>query len=229
MDRLYTEAAVVAEQKRMESIVASATPKVPDELAFVADLVVSKCTACNRLMAQDFDGCLALKCGRTIGGGPGQGCGAELCGYCGEQCEGEIAVHLHLQTCVWNPRPNNMFPKDDYPQILQQVRRERVWYHVVATVFLQQQTPEIWTRIHRAYPDLGITPEWLQERDEWLSIASEMHISFDDFAPLVPKFARCLLNMTDMGFESRARCMRATMLANGDATQAAITLLANDD
>ena len=220
-----TESAVIEEQNRQEALHANSRPN--DDLAFVAELIVSKCPACSRLMADDFDGCLALQCGCTIAGGAGLGCGQNLCAYCFQQCADETAVHDHLSSCIWNPRPNSMFPRQDHREILQQVRRQRVWYHVVATVVLQQQIPAIWTKIAGVYPELGITHEWLEERDAWLTIASEMQISFDDFAPLAPKYERCLLSVIDMGFGSRESAMRATLLTKGDPSQAVLALLAS--
>jgi len=227
-----TESAVIEEQRRHEAMAMAMDAKPPDELAFVADLIVSKCPGCSRMMSDDFDGCLALQCGRTVAGGAGLGCGMNLCAYCLQQCADETAVHDHLSSCIWNPRPNSMFPRHDHRQILLQVRRERVWYHVVATVYLQQQIPAIWTKIAGVYPELAITDEWLQLRNAWLEIAAEMQISFDDFAPLAPKYERCLHSVTDMGFVkqdiliTRDIAMRATLLAQGDPSQAAITLLA---
>ena len=126
-----------------------------------------------------------------------------------------------------------MFPRMDHSQILQQVRRERVWYHVMATVFFFQQIPDIWTKIASVYPELGITTEWLEQRDAWLTIASEMQISFEDFSPLAPKYERCLHSVSDMGFVTRDIAitrdiaMRATLLTKGDPSQAADALLAS--
>lgn len=63
--QLYLEAcsemAVVSEQRRWEgrTLTTPADPD-PDGLAFVQDLVVRKCPTCKRLMADDFEGCVAL-------------------------------------------------------------------------------------------------------------------------------------------------------------------------
>jgi hypothetical protein len=221
----HTEGAVIAEQQRMQKETGSSC--IDQDIAFVANLVCRMCPKCNQVWPDDFDGCLALKCGR-LQGGAGAGCGAEFCGYCSEAYESEIDVHQHLQTCVWNPRPHSVFPSSDFKLIVWQLRRERVWYYVISNA--SDKIPSIWDKIGTAYPELSLTHEWLVQRARWLEIASEFQTSTADFATLVPKFTRCVANLQDMGFASEHEeesLLRAAIISKGDPHQAVITLLAN--
>jgi hypothetical protein len=135
-------------------------------------------------------------------------------------------VHDHLQVCVWNPRPGSVFPSQDYKEIVWQLRRERVWYHVLTKA--SDKIPTIWDKIANAYPELALSPEWLAKRAQWLNIASEFQTSTDDFAALIPKYTRCVAVLQDMGFElGEESLLRAAIVTMGDPHKAVFALCAH--
>jgi hypothetical protein len=219
----HTECAVIAEQQRLQSD--RQTNDMDTDLAFVPPLISRMCPNCKCVMAEDFDGCLSLKCGR-FRGGAGPGCGQEFCGYCSEVFESEIDVHHHLQVCVWNPRPGSVFPSHDYKDIVWQLRRERVWHHVMSKA--AHKIPSIWDKIANAYPELALSSEWLAKRAQWLKIAAEFRTSVDEFAALIPKYSRCVAVLQDMGFDlGEESLLRAAIVNMGDPQKAVVTLFAH--
>jgi hypothetical protein len=219
----HTECAVIAEQQRLQSD--RQTNDMDPDLAFVPPLISRMCPNCKCVMAEDFDGCLSLKCGR-FRGGAGPGCGQEFCGYCSEVFESEIDVHHHLQVCVWNPRPGSVFPSHDYKDIVWQLRRERVWHHVMSKA--AHKIPSIWDKIANAYPELALSSEWLAKRAQWLKIAAEFRTSVDEFAALIPKYSRCVAVLQDMGFDlGEESLLRAAIVNMGDPQKAVVTLFAH--
>ena len=220
-----TEGAVVEEQQRMQA----QGPRAVDpneDIAFVAGLICRSCPKCKVILADEFSGCLALKCGRVHGFGGG-GCGGEFCGYCSELCQSERDVHEHLDTCPWNPRPGSVFPGNDYETIVWNVRRNRVWYHVMSNA--AHKIPAIWDKISSNYQELGLTREWLEQRAKWVEVASsEFEICLADFFSLVPKLMRCISTLQDMGFpDDDDNLFRASIICKADPHQACLTLLAN--
>ena len=129
-----TETAVIAEQKRVHPLLDVAAlqvnkqPSPAEQIVIdVESLTLPCCSQCQAVLP-DFDGCLALVCGRTSHT-DGLGCGAHLCGYCQQPFKDEWDVHRHLKDdCVMNPRPGDMFPRADCKAILTSGARERVWY-----------------------------------------------------------------------------------------------------
>jgi hypothetical protein len=215
-----TEAAVVAEQQRLSS-----AKSHDEDIAFIGEFIANACPKCKQLFA-DFSGCLSLTCGAWFKSGSNYvGCGAQFCGYCGTIGDNELAVHDHLRTsCVWNPRPGNLYPQSDYEEVRLLIKRERVWLHVVTN--LSHRIPEIWSAIQHSYPELCITPHWLAQRQEWLPILAEMQISVTDFAHDVPLYTRCVTRLAEMGFNG-PHVLRATLLYKGDPEKCALALIDN--
>ena len=224
-----SESAVIAEQEKWQQKKSNEESGASDtDISFVGDLVCRICPSCKRYMADDFEGCLALKCGRLVGATGG--CGAEFCAYCDAVFASEIEVHQHLRHCDFNPRPGEIFPGRDYKQIVWQRRRERVWYHVVCNA--ADQIPNIWSKIAHGYPELDMTPEWLAQRTKWLEIAAEFQLSTAEFAALVPKYTYCFHALMDMGFghgsgHDEESLLRAIILNKGDHSKSVLTLLDN--
>jgi hypothetical protein len=222
-----TEGAVVAEQQRLQAQRPVAVDPNED-IAFVANLVCRWCPNCKQLMADDFSGCLSLQCGR-VEGHAGGGCGTEFCAYCSEAFASEMLVHQHLDTCAWNPRPGHVFPKDDYKAVVWNIRRYRVWYHVMCNC--ADKIPAIWNKIASNYSDLHLTTEWVDERERWFNFASEFAMKIADFYALVPRIIRCISTLQDMGFsdDGNDKLFRASIICKADPQQACLTLLANAD
>jgi hypothetical protein len=216
------EAAVIAEQKRAQE-----SSHKDQTIAVIDDIITNKCPNVNcRVKFADFSGCLALKCGRSESNVIG--CGTEFCGYCSTICADEMAVHEHLRSCVWNPRPSTVFPGRDFLIIKQQMNRERVWNHVVTQ--WSDKIPAIWSMIQESFPDLGITTHWLAQRQMWLDIVVEVQMEFSEFVASVPKYMRCVLSLEDMGFghSDSEDLIRVTLLNKGDLEKSTITLLQNN-
>ena len=238
--QLYLEAcsemAVVSEQKRWEgrTLTTPADPD-PDGLAFVQDLVVRKCPTCNRLMADDFEGCVALQCGRTSYAYrlEGAGCGADICAYCSEAFPSEHDVHQHVKTCVANPVRNpggDIYPAAEYfKTAIWQIRRERVWFHVLQ--HLQDRVPTIWSAIAEKYPELNLTSDWLEQRAKYLTMASEFAITTADFAKLVPQYLRCINALKEIfgadDDEKEQMLWRACIINKGNYEKTVHTIIHN--
>jgi hypothetical protein len=223
-----TEGAVVAEQQRMQTEQTSVRVDPNEDIAFVASLITRSCPNCKLVLADDFSGCLSLKCGRLDGYG-GHGCGTEFCAYCNQACQSELDVHEHLKTCVWNPRPGNVFPSSDYKAIVWKYRRERVWFWVMCNA--AHKIPSIWDKIERNYSELSLTRDWLTQRAKWLEVASsEFQMSTEDFAEFVPKIMRCMAMLSEMGFDAEHdddKLFRASLLCKADPQQSLLMLLHN--
>lgn len=228
-----TEAAVIAEQKRGVKphldVAALQVSKPPSPLDIILSdlerLTLPSCSQCQQVLP-DFDGCLALVCGRTTGGSVGFGCGSHLCGYCQQACDDEWAVHRHLKfECVMNPRPNEMFPGKDLKEILAAAARERVWWHVM----IRAETPqvdEVFSMANEKWPELGMTEAWSAKRLRWTLLCGEMQADPLTFSKQLPVYMRCEAHCVGMGFPEDA-AMRAAVLHKGDVTQACIALLEN--
>ena len=224
-----SEGAVISEQKRWEGRMLT-TPADPDDLAFVADLVVRKCPTCNRLMADDFDGCVALKCGRTSYA-YGAGCGAHICAYCSEAFLSEHDVHQHVKTCVTNPNPGgDIYPTAHYfNAAMWQIRRERVWLHVLEN--LPDRVPTIWSAIAKKHPELKFTSDWLEQRAKCLNIAEEFAIATADFAKLLPQYSQCINALKEIfggdDDETEQGLWRACIINKGNYEKTVRTIIDN--
>jgi hypothetical protein len=224
-----TESAVVCEQKKWEAR-GLTIPAINDELAFLADLVSRKCPICHRYMADDFDGCVALKCGRTMHAA-GAGCGADLCAYCGAAFNSEADVHQHLKTCMFNFIPEaGIFPTPAlFQTVMWEIRRERVWLHVLET--LPNQIPTIWSAIAKTHPELKLTSDWLEHRAKCLEIAQEFSIPTAEFAKLVPKYLKCITSLKEIfggeNDEDEQKLWRACIINTGNYEKTVRTLIDN--
>jgi hypothetical protein len=224
-----TETAVVAEQQKFEQLktmykAATGPPSALQELlAHVGTMVLPSCSQCQKVLP-DFDGCLALQCGRTVNA-VGLGCGANLCALCQRQFQDERAVHEHLRNeCVWNPRAGDMFPRNDTKLIQYMAARERIWCHCILKCKVDE-VMDAFTEIHKSWPELDMTPQWCDLRLAWSCLGSEMSLDPLQFSEQLPKYMRCAAHCVHMGFaEEPSR--RAAVLHKGDVTQACITLLA---
>lgn len=227
-----SEGAVVSEQKKWEARVKEtpATPLEPDDLAFLADLIVRKCPTCNRYMSDDFDGCVSLKCGRTTHSA-GAGCGANICAYCSVAFPSEFDVHQHVKTCVNNPDPQGyIYPTADYfVTTVWEIRRERVWSHVLHN--LPHRIPTIWSAIAKEHPELKLTSAWLAQREKYLEIAAEFAIATADFATLVPQYLKCISALKEIfggdEDENEQKLWRACIINNGNYEKTVRTLIDN--
>jgi hypothetical protein len=203
---------------------------VTDELAFVGDLIARKCPTCNRYMADDFDGCIALKCGRTIHAS-GAGCGTDICAYCSDAFPSEFDVHQHVRTCVMNPNPQaGIYPSADFFQTaMWEIRRERVWSHVLEK--LPDRVPTIWSAIAKKHPELNLTSDWLEQRAKYLVIAQEFAIDTADFAKLVPQYVQCINSLKEIfgaeDDENEQKLWRACIINNGNYEKAVLTIIDN--
>ena len=246
-----TETAVVAEQKRVQPLLVSKPPSHVEQILIdVASLTLPCCSQCQRTLP-DFDGCLALVCGRTsgnTGGDDGLGCGAHLCGYCQRSFADEWAVHRHLKDeCTLNPRPGVMYPGQDVKEILSSAARERVWYFSVKSVHVLHiscavnhfccrwhvmiraetaQVDEVFSLVHEKWPELGLTEAWCATRLRWTVLCGEMNVDPLAFSSQLPLYMRCAAHCVSMGFPEEA-AMRASILQKGNVTQACIVLIEN--
>jgi hypothetical protein len=121
-----------------------------------------------------------------------------------------------------------VFPGKDFLVIKQQMNRERVWHHVVTQC--SDKIPAIWSVIQESFPDLGITTEWLAQRQMWLDTVVEVQMEFSEFVASVAKYLRCVLELVDMGFgkSDSEDLIRVTLLNKGDLEKSVITLLQNN-
>lgn len=222
-----TESAVVLEQQKLKPLVLAATgpPSELEELLnHISTIVLPRCTVCQRFLP-DFDGCLALVCGRTVNHAEGLGCGSHCCAYCQHKCEDEWSVHEHLKSCAWNPRPNNMFPRNDVKEIQYAAARERIWTHIVLKCKVEN-VAAAFTSTDARWPELGMSKQWCDQRLAWNVLASEMQLDPLQFSEELPKYMRCAAQCVEMGFAD-GPAKRASVLYRGDVTQACITLLAD--
>ena len=225
-----SERAVICEQQiwqAREATTTTQTKATTDDLAFVGDLICRMCPTCKRYMSDDFDGCVALKCGRTVGSGAG--CGADICAYCSGVFSCELDVHQHQKTCMFNPNPGDIHPDEDYfKKTIWDIRRERVWLHVMEN--LPNRIPSIWINIANEHPELKLTPAWLEERSKCVTIAEEFAIGLAEFAKLIPQYLKCIKSLkdvfgTDEGDEQRL--WRACIINKGNIETAVSTLIDN--
>ncbi len=224
-----SEKAVLSEQRIWQARdLNNARSEPPDAIAFVGDLICRMCPSCKRYMSDDFDGCLALKCGRTVGGA-GAGCGANICAYCSGVFASEMDVHQHLKTCMFNPAPNEgIYPTEGcYLNTMWDIRRERVWLYVMET--LPDRIPSIWINIAKQHPELKLTPDWLENRAKCCAIAQEFDMAPAEFGKLAPQYLRCISSLKEIftDADDEERLWRACIINKGSFGGAVTTLIDN--
>jgi hypothetical protein len=228
-----SEADVVAEQQRFESILKNAQnthlSPLDEAMILVRTKISPQCPKCLKPIP-DFDACASIVCGRVHGvQGPIQpalGCGALLCGWCMRVCS--MYDHSsHVADCIHNPRPGHIFPesRQAWRNVQNFLARQRV-YKFVATL-PKGLAGEVLRKVALEFPEIKST-ESLESGTSVTSLQQRNDSSDRNLRPnppiRQPSFLANVDQLVSMNIANRARAEQVLESVQNDL-QAAIDLL----